>query len=114
MTLESRSDIHLRKEEERESSLGNHGDVDQDLSREARDRLRIRLERMVPMFPAVEPGVVFRRQVGSFTALDAERRRVVEEGGVRVRGQEALEGEGEQVGDLGAVQFRLPAGKRAG
>lgn len=76
----------IAEEEERESSLGNHGDVDQDLGRQARNRLWIRLERMVPMFPAVEPGVVLRRQVGSFAALDAERRRVVEEGGVRVRG----------------------------
>lgn len=92
------------------SSLRNHGDVDQDLCRQAHDRLRIRLERVIAMLGPVEPRVVLRRQVGYEPLFDSGWRRMVKDWSVRVRGQEGFERERKELGDFVPIQVRLASG----
>lgn len=88
-------------------SLGKHRDVDQDFGRQAHDRLRIGFERVVPMLGSVKPRVVFDRQVRFESLLDPSRWWAMKDGSVRVRGQERLEREGEELGNFVPVQVRL-------
>jgi hypothetical protein len=94
---------------DRRDSLCNHGDVDQNLCRQAHDRLRIRLERVVAMLGPIEPGVILDRQVGHKPLFDSGGRRVVKDWSVRVCSQERFEREREELGDFVPIQVRLAA-----
>lgn len=90
-----------------EDSLGEHGDMDEDLGRQARHSLRARLERVEAVPSAVEPRVVLERVVGCRAALHSWRVRAMEDRVRRGRGEEAFEREGEDPGHFGGVDLRL-------
>jgi len=102
-------DARKDKEEGEEDVLGEHGDVDEDLGREPSHGLRARLERVEAVPSAVEPGVVFERVVRRRAARDDGGMRAVEDWVRGRRGEEALEREGEDAGDLGRVDLGLRA-----